>query len=262
MTTPVANDETLDELIATGFKVLQAKKGYRYSLDPVLLCAFISSVKNSRVVDLGTGNGVIPFLLSSRKEAVSIIGVELQRQMIERARRSVELNGLGESIQLVHADIRELDEVLSAGSCDVVTANPPYRVESSGRNAENGERCIARHERYGGLRDFLRAAAFLLTSGGRFYVVYLAERLPELLAEMRGSKIEPKRLRLVQSRIDEPARMVLVEGRKNGNPGMRVEPSLVIYKGEGRVYSDEVLAMYRPTVAVITNQQPASRPQP
>ena len=252
MTTPVAGDDTLDELTAVGLKILQAKSGYRFSLDPVLLCAFISSVKNSRVVDLGTGNGVIPFLLSSRKEALSIIGVDIQQQMIERARRSVELNGLGESLQFVYADIRELHEVMCAGICDVVTANPPYRVESSGRNAANGERCIARHEIYGGLKDFLRAAAFLLNSGGRFYMVYLAERLPELLAEMRCSKVEPKRLRLIHSRIDEPARMVLVEGRKNGNPGMRVEPSLIIYKGEGRDYSDEVLAMY--ATMAISNQ--------
>jgi tRNA1Val (adenine37-N6)-methyltransferase len=245
LTTPVASDDTLDELTAAGLKILQAKSGYRFSLDPVLLCTFISSVKNSRVVDLGTGNGVIPLLLSSRNEANLLIGVEIQLQMVERARRSVELNGLDGFVQIVNADIRELHEVMCAGSCDVVTANPPYRGKSSGRNAANGERCIARHELYGGLRDFLRAAAFLLNSGGRFYMVYLAERLPELLAEMRCFKIEPKRLRLVHSRIDEPARIVLVEGRKNGNPGMRVEPSLVVYKGKGRDYSDEVLAMYQ-----------------
>ena len=252
MTTPVAGDDTLDELTAVGLKILQAKSGYRFSLDPVLLCGFISSIKNSRVVDLGTGNGVIPLLLSSRIEAKQLIGVEIQLQMVERARRSVVLNGLDGFIQIVHADIRELQKIMAAGSCDVVTANPPYRVKSSGRNAANGERSIARHEIYGGLSDFLRAAAFLLNSGGRFYMVYLAERLPELLAEMRCSKVEPKRLRLVHSRIDEPARMVLVEGRKNGKPGMRVEPSLVIYKGEGRDYSDDVLAMY--ATMAISNQ--------
>ena len=252
MTRSVSSDETLDELIATGFKILQAKKGYRFSLDPVLLCAFISSIKNSRVVDLGTGNGVIPFLLSSRKEALSIIGVELQRHMIERARRSVALNGLEESIQLIHADIRELREVMCAGSCDVVTTNPPYRVVNSGRNAANGERSIARHELCGGLSDFLRAAAFLLNSGGRFFIVYLAERLPELMAEMRGLKLEPKRLRMVSSREGDEARLILVEGRKNARPGMRVESPLILYKGEGCDYSDEVLAMYEMTVAVIS----------
>jgi tRNA1Val (adenine37-N6)-methyltransferase len=245
LTTPVASDETLDELTAVGLKILQAKSGYRFSLDPVLLCTFISSIRNSRVVDLGTGNGVIPLLLSSRKEVLSIIGVEIQLQMIERARRSVELNGLGESIQLVHADIRELHEVLCAGSCDVVTANPPYRVESSGRNAANGERCIARHEHCGGLSDFLRAAAFLLNSGGRFFIVYLAERLPELMAEMRSLKLEPKRLRMVSSREGDEARLILVEGRKNARPGMKIEAPLVIYKGAGRDYTDEVLEMYQ-----------------
>ena len=103
---------------------------------------------------------------------------------------------------------------------------------------------MARHEFSGGLDDFLRAAAFLLNSGGRFYIVYLAERLAELLAAMRCFRLEPKRLRMVHSREGESARMVLVEGRKNGKPGMNVEPPLIVYKGDERDYTEEVLAMY------------------
>jgi tRNA1Val (adenine37-N6)-methyltransferase len=238
------SDETLDDLTVGNLKILQAKNGYRFSIDPVLLSAFIPSLKNTRVADLGTGNGIIPLLLSSRQEAQSITGIELQLAMVERARHSVQLNGLEELIRIVQGDIRILPEELCAGSFDIVTANPPYRKQDSGRVAADDERAMARHELAGGIDDFLRAAAFLLNSGGGFYIVYLAERLAELLSGMRCFRLEPKRLRTVHSREGVPARMVLVEGRKNGSPGMVVEAPLVVYLGEGREYSEEVLAMY------------------
>ena len=241
-------DETLDDLTVGDLKILQAKNGYRFSIDPVLLSAFTPSLKNARVVDLGTGNGIIPLLLSSRQETQSITGIELQSAMVERARRSVQLNDLEESIQIVQGDIRELPEELCAGSFDIVTANPPYRNQDSGRVASDDERAVARHELSGGIDDFLRAAAFLLNSGGGFSIVYLAERMAELLSGMRCFKLEPKRLRMVHSRKGEAARLVLVEGRKDGNPGMVVEAPLVVYLGEGRDYSEEVLAMYEVNV--------------
>lgn len=253
-------DETLDDLTVGGLKILQARNGYRFSIDPVLLSAFLSNVKSARIADLGTGNGIIPLLLSARKEAQSITGIELQPGMVARARRSVELNGLEESIRIVVGDIRDLPEALCAGSWDIVTANPPYRTQDTGRVAPDNERATARHELSGGIDDFLRAAASLLNAGGRFYVVYLAERLTELLSGMRRLRMEPKRLRMVHSRADEPARMVLVEGRKNGKPGMVVEAPLIVYKGKGRDYTEEVLAMYGRSVT--SDQPPVSNLQP
>lgn len=240
----IRSDETLDDLTFNDLKILQAKTGYRFSIDPVLLSAFIPSLKNARVVDLGTGNGIIPLLLSARKEAQSITGVEIQPVMVERAQRSVELNGLEETIRIVQGDIRELPEELLAGGYDVVTVNPPYRAPDSGRVAPGSERAMARHELSGDLADFLNAAASLLKSGGRFYIVYLADRVAELLSGMRSCRLEPKRLRTVHPHEGEAARMVLVEGRKGGRQGMVVEAPLTIYKGEGRDYTEEVLAMY------------------
>lgn len=240
-------DETIDPLGLTDLRLIQPKKGYRFSIDPVLLCAFVPSIKNTRVVDLGTGNGIIPLLLSARKEAQSIIGVELQPAMVERARRSVKLNGLEGVIRILPGDVRALPEGLLAGGYDVVTANPPYRTQETGRIAPEDERAMARHELSGGLYDFLSAAVSLLKPGGRFYVVYLAERVAELLSEMHSCRLQPKRLRMVHSREGDPARMVLVEGSKDGKPGMVVEAPLIIYIGEGRVYSEEVLAMYEGT---------------
>ena len=238
-------DETLDDLTIGGLKIIQAKNGYRFSLDPVLLNGFIFGIGNCTVLDLGTGNGIIPLLLSTRNEARSITGVELQQQMAQRAGRTIQLNGLQASVTIVQGDIRDLPcGGLEAAAFDVVTANPPYREAGSGRVAVDDERGMARHELAGGLDAFLRAANAMLKSGGSFYIVYLAERLAELLTGMASFNLEPKRLRFVHPREGQPARLVLAQGRKNGRPGMKVEPPLFVYQGEGRDYTDEVLIMY------------------
>jgi len=238
-------DETLDDLTIGGLKIIQAKNGYRFSLDPVLLNGFISGIGNCSVLDLGTGNGIIPLLLSARNEARSITGVELQQEMAQRAGRTIQLNGLQASVTIVQGDIRDLPcDGLKAAAFDVVTANPPYREAGTGRVAVDDERGMARHELAGGLDAFLRAANAMLKSGGNFYVVYLAERLAELLSGMVSFNLEPKRLRFVHPREGQAARLVLAQGRKNGRPGMKVEPPLVVYQGEGRDYTDEVLIMY------------------
>ena len=243
MTSPI--DETLDALTVGGLKILQAKHGYRFSLDPVLLCGFISSLRGCRVLDLGTGNGILPLLLSARSGTLSIDGVEIQPQMADRAGRTVALNGLGASVRIVQGDLRELPfGGLDAAAFDVVTANPPYRKPGAGRVAPDNERGRARHELAGGLEDFLRATEAMLKRGGSFYVVYLAERLAELLAGMVSFNLEPKRLRFVHPREGQAARLVLVESRKSGRPGIEVQPPLVVYKGAGRDYTDEVLALY------------------
>ena len=236
--------ETIEELIPGRLRIIQAQNGYRYSIDPFLLLSFLHIADASLVIDLGSGAGVLPLLLAGKKKAEKVVGLELQANLAERSRRSVALNGLQEQIDIVQGDVRALPGELAPGSFDVVVTNPPYRIPTSGRLASGDERSLARHELAGGLLDFLQAACFLLKPGGRFYVVYLAERLPELMAKMRGCRLEPKRLRMVHSREGEEARLILVEGRKNGKPGLVVEPPLVVYAGEGRDYSAEVLAMY------------------
>jgi len=235
-------DETLDDLRLGGLKILQKRDGYRFSLDPVLLCAFARLKEGEKVADLGTGSGIIPLLLASRSGAGRVVGLEIQPDLADRARRSVRLNALEERVEILEGDLRVLPKSLIPRSFDVVLANPPYRRQESGRKAPGAERAAARHELAGGLEDFLAAAASLLKQGGRFYIVYLAERLAELLAAMRRERLEPKRLRCVHSRAAEEARMVLVEGRKGGRSGLTVAPPLFVY--EGKRYSDEVLAIY------------------
>lgn len=235
-------DETLDELRLGDLKVIQARTGYRFSLDPILLCAFADLRGAESAVDLGTGSGVIPLILARTRQLKRVVGVELQAGLADRARRSVALNGLAGRIEIVEGDVRALPESLGVGSFDLVLSNPPFRQGGTGRIAPEAERAAARHELAGGLADFLKAAALLLRPGGRCCLIYLAERLTDLLLELRRAGLEPKRLRLVQSRQGEGARLVLVEARRGGRPGLVAEAPLLIYAGEG--YSAEVLAMY------------------
>lgn len=235
-------DETLDALRVGGLKIIQGKKGYRFSLDPILLCAFARIESGDRVIDLGSGSGVIPLILARRTAAAEIFGAEIQRGLVDRARRNVELNGLRGRIDILEADVRRIRDHFTAGRFSVVISNPPFRRIGSGRHAPVGERAMARHEFNGQLEDFLQAAAYLLQPGGRFYVIYLAERLAELLALLQRASLEPKRLRCVHGRSDEAARMVLVEGRRDGRPGMAVEKPLLVFCGTD--YTEEVRGFY------------------
>lgn len=241
--------ETADQLSLGNLQLIQAENGYRFSLDPVLLSRFVEVKNSATVVDLGTGSGIIPLLLAKLSSAPELIGVELQASLAERAQRNVELNGLQERVRIVHGDLRQIRQLLPVASVDLVVSNPPYRQVGSGRISPTDERAMARHELAGGLTDFVSAAAWLLKNGGRFALIYLVERLPELLAQLLASGIEPKRLRMIYPRQRESAKMVLVEGRKAGRPGLVVEKPLYIYGGEGRDYTAEVLAMYQNPVS-------------
>lgn len=224
-------------------RMVRSQGGYRYALDPFLLCDFAQLRAGERVADLGCGTGIIPLLLAGATAVEIIVGVEVQPELVACARRNVELNSMERRVEIVQGDVRSLDgDVLSSGRFDVVVSNPPYRVPGRGRVAPDPERAACRHELYGGLRDFLRAAALLLRGKGRLYMVYLAERLPELLSEMRRLHLEPKRMRLVHSRETAEARLVLVEARKDGRPGMQVDAPLIIYAGDK--YTAEVTSIF------------------
>jgi len=233
----------VDQLPVGTLKMVRSRGGYRYALDPFLLCDFVRLRVNERVADLGSGTGIIPLLLAEMAGAQAVVGIEVQAELAACARENVELNRLGNRIEIVQGDVRDLAEgVMALGGFDVVVTNPPYRPPGRGRVAPDLERAACRHELYGGLRDFLKAAAVMLRGKGRLYMIYLAERLPELLMEMRQLRLEPKRMRLVHSRITAEARLVLVEARKDGRPGMQIESPLLIYAGDG--YSSELAQVF------------------
>lgn len=238
--------ETLDNLSLGNLQLFQAENGYRYSLDPVLLARFVSVAEGETVVDLGTGCGIIPLILAQISAAGSLLGIERQPLLADRAKRNVEINQLADRVAILADDIRRVDDLLPAASCDLVVTNPPYRRPGSGRVAPNDERAAARHELAGGLSDFVMAAKWLLRNGGAFVTIHLAERLPEIITVMKTAGIEPKRLRMIHPCCGEAAKLLLIEGRKGGRPGLSVETPLYIYRHEssGRDYTDEVLSMY------------------
>jgi tRNA1Val (adenine37-N6)-methyltransferase len=237
--------ETLDDISIGDLKLYQAENGYRFSLDPVLLARFVELRKAKRIADLGTGSGIIALMLAKLNETAEIVGVELQPQLAERARRNVELNDLESRVQILPADLRQIRDLLPVAGFDLVVSNPPFRQLGRGRISPGDERAAARHELAGGSADFIAAAAWLLNNGGRFCMIHLAERLPEIVIEMSSRGIEPKRLRMIHPRQGDPARMFLMEGRKGSRPGLDVESPLYIYCGAGRDYTEDVLGMYR-----------------
>ena len=238
--------ETLDQLMPGNLRLWQAKSGHRYSIDAILLANFVRPTKCSCIADLGTGNGVLPLLLSHLTRAEAIYGFEVQHNMVQRARRNVELNALENRVTIVEGDVRRIKELHPRGALDLVVTNPPYRSAVSGRIAPDGERALARHELAGTIEDFTSAASWLLKPGGSLGVVYLAERLSRLFAAVTLAGIEPKRLRMVHSTAKSGARLVLLEGCKGGRPGLDVEEPLIIYSdNQGRrCYSKEVEQMY------------------
>jgi tRNA1Val (adenine37-N6)-methyltransferase len=220
----VFSGEIVEALAATGLRIIQPRRGHRHALDPLLLCDFARIDAGEAVADLGTGGGVIPLLLADRG-AGRLLGIEIQPELADRARRSVLLNELQGRIDILDADLRQLPASL-CGAFAVVTANPPYRPPGHGRIAPDAERAAARFELAGGVDDFAVAAARLLAHGGRCYMVYLAERLPDLLFALTAARLQPRRLRCVHHRQGEPARLVLIEGRKGGRGGLVIEPPL------------------------------------
>jgi len=218
------------------------KGGYRYSLDPFLLAGFCSVARHEAVADLGTGSGIVPLLLWHLFRPKVIHAIEIQRPLLDEAASTISRHGLSGQINLLGGDVREVAKLLPPQCCQVVVSNPPYRIPASGRVAPHPGRAAARHELHGGLGDFLAAAAYLLGDGGRFCVVYLAERLSDLIEGMRAARLEPKRLRCVHGRAGDVAKMVLVEGRKGGRPGIKIEAPLLVYEGDA--YTPEVQALY------------------
>ncbi|OQY25414.1 MAG: hypothetical protein B6I37_01285 [Desulfobacteraceae bacterium 4572_35.2] len=235
-------DESVDTLKGGALRLIQHQQGYRFSVDPVMLANFVSIAEGDRVVDLGCGGGIIAMLIARWTTAKEIIGIEIQPAQVERAQRNVVLNDLSERVVICQGDLRELTEH-SHGLFDRVVSNPPFRAPESGQCSFGNERAYSRHELAGGLNDFLTIGSALLRQGGTLSMIHLSERLVDIVAGMRQADIEPKRVRLIHSRSDSAARLVLIEGRKRGRPGLEIEPPLYVYNG--MEYTDEVTAMYR-----------------
>jgi tRNA1Val (adenine37-N6)-methyltransferase len=239
------SDETEDTFFNGRIKVFQHREGYRFSIDAVLLAAFSAPKAKDRIVDLGTGCGIIPLILGYRHPKTIISGIEIQPELAELATRNVEVNGLIDRITIIREDMKCLSSTVVSGPVDMVISNPPYRKDRSGRVNLHSQRAIARHEILTTLQDVTETADRLLGIGGRFAIIYPAERFTDLLTALRSAKIEPKRIQTIHANIHGPARLVLVSGVKAGRPGAAVLEPLVVFQPDGS-YSDRVQAMFDP----------------
>jgi tRNA1Val (adenine37-N6)-methyltransferase len=233
----------LHSLFEGRLNLYQYKKGYRFSIDTLLLAAFARERLRGSVADLGTGSGVLPILLARAHDICSLTGFEIQPDLAELALRNVGLHDLGQRVSIEQADIKEIRSSHSAESFDAAIANPPFYPLGTGRINPGSQDAAARHELLATLQDFISAAAYLIKNGGRFCAIFPASRSTDLLCTMRENKIEPKVLRCVHSRPDKPAVMLLVEGIKNAGSQTTILPPLAIYSA-GQTYSPEVVSMF------------------
>lgn len=225
--------EIIDTL-KNGYKIIQNSEMFKFGIDAVLLShfAFNQIRNNEKIIDLGTGNGIIPLLLA-KSRAKNITGLEIQAENVKMAKKSIELNQLEEKINIVQGDIKLVSENFSKHSFDSVLTNPPYMINNHGKQNPNDAKLIARHEVLCNLEDIISAADFLLKPNGKFFMIHKAFRLPEIFNSMINHKIEPKRMQMILPFVDKEANLVLIEGRKNGNPRLQIEKNLIVYEKPG-----------------------------
>lgn len=223
--------ERLDDLQLSGYYIIQDPKRFCFGIDAVMLSDFAKVKPGERVLDLGTGTGVIPILLSAKTKGLHFTGLEIQPESADMAQRSVRYNDLEDKIDIVTGDIKEAAELFGTASFDVITTNPPYMLKEHGLKNHGDARTIARHEILCTLDDILRESAKLLReSKGRFYMIHKPFRLAEILTKMCQYKIEPKRIRFVHPYVDKEPTMVLIEGLKGGKSRVTVEPPIIMYE--------------------------------
>ncbi|GFE57781.1 tRNA1(Val) (adenine(37)-N6)-methyltransferase [Geobacter sp. AOG1] len=225
-------DETIDELRRFDLRLIQPRHGYRFSLDPLLLCEFADVREGERGVDLGTGCGVIPLVLARLATGVHFVGVEHQQAMVGIAERNAHLNGLGDQVTILEEDVGRLREHFPVSTFDLVTANPPYRRRGTGRISPRTGRDLARHESTAGLADFMATAKYLVKPTGRICFISHPSRLAEFFALATELKLAPLRLRMVHGYGDADARMFMVELAKGRKGELRVLPPLLV-RNEG-----------------------------
>ena len=237
-------NERIDDLEFKGLKIIQNKSGFCFGIDSVLLSDFAKNIRNNaKVIDLGTGTGIINLLLSGKTKALEFVGVEIQEEVAEMAARSVELNNLEGKIKILNENILNLKEVYKPKSFDAVVTNPPYKKINTGLTNEDNKKLISRHEITASLKDFIQISAYLLKDYGEFYMVHRPDRLVDIFQLMREEKIEPKLIKFVYPKANKKTNLVLIKGVKNGKPFLEYDNNLIVYNEDGR-YTDEILRIY------------------
>jgi len=230
--------ERVDDLQLAGLKILQKDHCFRFGMDAVLLSDFVRADDRDRIADFGTGTGIIPLLLAGRGRGAHIDAFEIQKDMADMARRSVQLNGLQERIVIHDIPVEAADTAVPPGSLDAMTCNPPYGQPGSTLLNPEKTLSMARHQTQEGLKPWFKMAYRLLRGKGRFSMIYPAPRMLEAMKLLSEARLEPKRFRLIYPAADKPANLVLIEAMKDAKPMLHPEPPLIVYEKDGSMTAE------------------------
>ena len=239
----INEDENIDDLQLKGLNLIQKKDGFKFGIDAVLLSDFANVKTKHRVIDLCTGTGIVPFLLYGKYNPSEIVGVEIQEDMVEMAERSVKLNSLENKVFFENLDLKNTEQLKKLGRFDVLTVNPPYKLNNSGILNPLDKLAIARHEIMCNLEDVIYAARVLLKDNGRMFIVHRPERLADIFCLMRKYKIEPKRVKMIHPKANKAPNIVLVEGQRDGGAYLKWDTPLYVYDENGN-YTNEIDKIY------------------
>ena len=235
---------TIDDLEYKGLKIIQNKEGFCFGVDSVLLSDYAKKIKkNSVVVDIGTGTGIISLLLCKKTELSKIYGIEIQEDVAEMANRSAILNNLENKFEIINANIKNIGDYLEPHKIDVVVTNPPYKKADTGVKSIDKKQLISRHEVECTLEDIIKNASKLLKDLGEFYMVHRAERLVDIMCLLRKYKLEPKNIRFVHSKASDKPDLILVRAVRCAKEFLKIDKPLIIYNDNGE-YTEEIYKIY------------------
>lgn len=236
-------NEKIEDLQCKGLRIIQNKKWFCFGMDAVLLANYCEPKKGAKVVDLGTGTGIIPLILYAKKDISLAIGVEIQSEVAEMADRSIKLNDLEDKIKILNVDLKDITNHLESNSFDIVTSNPPYKLYNSGIKNPSDQKAISRHEVMCTLEDVIKNASKLLKQYGKFYMVHRPDRLVDIMCLLRQYKLEPKRIRFIHPHVNDKPNMVIIQASKNGNKELKFDPPLYVYNENGE-FTPEIHTIY------------------
>ena len=238
------DNERIDDLQLNNLKIIQNKNGFCFGIDAVLLSDFAKEIpSNAKVLDLGTGTGILGILLCGKTKLSKIYGIDIQEDVCDMASRSIKLNNLENKFEIINKNIKDLKDIFEENTFNAIVSNPPYKKDNSGLKNESKTKLISRHEITASLEDFIKISSKLLKNNASIYMVHRPERLSDLFYLLRKYNLEPKRLRLVHSYGNSKPKLVLVKATKNSKSFLNIEEPLIIYNQDGS-YTDEILRIY------------------
>lgn len=244
MNIELKENERIDDLEYKGLKIIQNKNGFCFGIDAVLLSDFAREIKKgSKVLDLGTGTGILGILLSKKTNLDKIIGVEIQTEVYDMACRSIKLNNLEDKFSVINEDIKNLDKLFKLQSFDAIVTNPPYKKNLTGLKNDTEYKVISRHEVKCNIEDVIKISSKLLKNNGKLYMVHRPERIKDIMVNLDKYKLQPKEIRFIYPYINKKPTMILIKAVKSAGDFLNVQEPFIVYNQDG-TYTDEILKIY------------------